>query len=64
MQKQLILVTGHSSWWKEKKYRKQSSLKLKKVRDAGWLLLKKIKIVNDLNSIETRSFHKYYFFKK
>ena len=62
--KNLILVTDHSSWWKKKKYRKNSSVQLKKVRSAGWCLLKKIRINKETNSIETRSFHKYLLIKR
>ena len=62
--KKLILVTDHSTWWKKKKYRKNSSEQLKKSRSAGWCLLKKIRIINESNSIETRSFHKYILIKR
>ena len=59
----LRLVTNHSSWWKKKKYRKESSQELRYLRNLGWKLRKKQKIFCKNDLIETRSFHKYYLFK-
>ena len=39
--KELVLTTGHSSWWKNKKYRRESSEILNKYRKQGWRLIKK-----------------------
>ena len=60
----LRLVTGHSSWWKKKKYRKESFKELNGLRKLGWRLKKKKKVFLKLDDIETRRFHKYYLFKK
>ena len=32
MKKEIIIVVGSSSWWKNKKYRKEASIELKKLR--------------------------------
>ena len=61
--KQLILVFNHSSWWKKKKYRKESSYILKKYRIQGWRLSKKIDIKKESNTIDSRVFRKYYLAK-
>ncbi len=60
----LRLVTDHSSWWKKKKYRKESFKELNGLRKLGWRLKKKKKVYPKLDDIETRRFHKYYLFKK
>ena len=60
----LKLVTDHSSWWKKKKYRKESSEKLDACRKLGWKLKKKQKVFSKYDDIETRSFCEYYLFKK
>ena len=60
----LRLVTGHSSWWKKKKYRTESFKELNGLRKLGWRLKKKKKVFFKLDDIETRRFHKYYLFKK
>ena len=61
--KVLRLVTDHSSWWKKKKYRRESSEKLDAFRKLGWKLKKKQKVFPKSDDIETRSFCKYYLFK-
>ena len=60
----LRLVTGHSSWWKKKKYRTESFKELNGLRKLGWRLKKKKKVFLKLDDIETRRFHMYYLFKK
>ncbi|MBH43340.1 MAG: hypothetical protein CMP25_00930 [Rickettsiales bacterium] len=60
----LRLVTDHSSWWKKKKYRSESSKELNFFRKLGWKLKKKEKVFYTSEVIETRSFHEYYLFKK
>ena len=60
----LRLVTDHSSWWKKKKYRKESFKELNGLRKLGWRLKKKKKVFLKPDDIETRGFHKYYLFKK
>ncbi len=64
MKKKILrLVTDHSSWWKKKKYRRESCQELMYLKRLGWKLKKKQKIVLKSDVIETRSFHKYYLFK-
>ena len=56
--KEIELVTKNSSWWKQKKYRKESAYILNKYRKLGWRLTKKIELKNKSN-IDTRSFTLY-----
>lgn len=60
--KELQLITRNSSWWKQKKYRKESALILKTYRKNGWKLTKKKELVNNQNK-DTRTFS-VYFLKK
>ena len=59
----LRLITDHSSWWKKKKYRRESSKELNFFRKQGWKLKKKEKVFYTTDVIETRRFHEYYLFK-
>ena len=56
--KEIELVTKNSSWWKQKKYRKESAFILNKYRKLGWRLAKKIELKNKPN-VDTRSFTLY-----
>jgi len=56
--KEIELVTKNSSWWKQKKYRKESAFILNKYRKLGWRLTKKIELKNEPN-VDTRSFTLY-----
>ena len=56
--KEIELVTKNSSWWKQKKYRKESAFILNKYRKLGWRLTKKIELINKPN-VDTRSFTLY-----
>ena len=56
--KEIELVTKNSSWWKQKKYRKESAYILNKYRKLGWRLTKKIELKNKPN-VDTRSFTLY-----
>ena len=56
--KEIELVTKNSSWWKQKKYRKESAFILKKYRKLAWRLTKKIELKNKPN-VDTRSFTLY-----
>ena len=56
--KEIELVTKNSSWWKQKKYRKESAFILNKYRKLGWRLNKKIELKNKPN-VDTRSFTLY-----
>ena len=60
--KELQLITRNSSWWKQKKYRKESALILNNYRKNGWKLAKKKELVNYHNK-DTRTFS-VYFLKK
>ena len=60
--KELQLITRNSSWWKQKKYRKESALILNTYRKNGWKLAKKKELVNNQNK-DTRTFS-VYFLKK
>ena len=60
--KELQLITRNSSWWKQKKYRKESALILQTYRKNGWKLTKKKELVNNQNK-DTRTFS-VYFLKK
>ena len=60
--KELQLITRNSSWWKQKKYRKESALILNTYRKKGWKLAKKRELVNNQNK-DTRTFS-VYFLKK
>ena len=56
--KEIELLTKNSSWWKQKKYRKESAFILNKYRKLGWRLTKKIELKNKPN-VDTRSFTLY-----
>ena len=66
--KKLKLVTHHSSWWKKKKYRKESFEILRTYKIRGWKLKKVIKLRNKNKTIDTRVFKIFliskYFFQK
>ncbi|MAH78732.1 MAG: hypothetical protein CBE14_002310 [Rickettsiales bacterium TMED254] len=63
MKKKLKLITHNSSWWKSIKYRKLSAKILKKHKKLGWKLLFKKAIINNKQTVDTRSFHYYYLIK-
>ena len=46
--KEIILITGNTSWWKEKKFRLESAQVLNEYRKKGWRLRKKV--ILDKNS--------------
>ena len=54
--KKLKLVTHHSSWWKKKKYRKESFEILRAYKIRGWKLKKVIKLRDNNKTIDTRVF--------
>tara|TARA_B100000524_G_scaffold156670_1_gene79396 strand:- start:269 stop:481 length:213 start_codon:yes stop_codon:yes gene_type:complete len=64
LKKKLVLVVGHSSWWKRNKHRNESTIILKEHKFKGWKLKKVEKIDKDEDSIETRDFKKYFLLKK
>ena len=61
---ELFLVYGHRSWWKRKKYRKESSEILRKYRHNGWKLRKRIDIKKNKLSVDSRFFRKYFLFRR
>ena len=61
--KEIILITGNTSWWKAKKFRCESAQVLNKYRKKGWRLRRKMMIDNNSKSIDSRKFHKFILFK-
>ena len=59
LNKEIILVTGNSCWWKEKKFRRESAVLLKNQRVKGWRLKQKVFVEKKIKSVDTRIFHKY-----
>ncbi len=59
MKKEIIIIVGSSSWWKNKKYRKEASLKLKSLKKK-WKLIKVANIKLNDDSIDTKIYKKYY----
>mgnify|MGYP001374065525 CR=1 FL=1 len=63
MKKEVILVTGSSSWWKSKKFRKESFEELRTLRKKKWKMKKMCKLFKESYSIDTKSYKKYYLYK-
>ncbi len=63
MKKSIVLITGCSSWWKSKKYRKESCLKLIRLKKQKWRLYKIEEIKPNLYSIDTKLYKKYHLIK-
>lgn len=63
LKKEIILITGNTSWWKRKKYRMESAMTLRQQKIEGWKLLKKFSS-NKPNAVDSRTFHKYLLIKK
>jgi len=61
---ELFLVYEHRSWWKRRKYRKESSEILKKYKYNGWKLRKRIDVKKNQLSVDSRFFRKYFLFRK
>ncbi len=62
MKKEIILVVGSSSWWKNIKYRKEAALKLRNLKKL-WRFLDKKNLSTNNDSIDTKIYKKYYFYK-
>ncbi len=62
--KKLILVTHNSSWWKQKKFRRESAINLANHRRIGWRFINKEFIKNNEVSPDTRTFCIFYLKKK
>ena len=63
MKKTIVLITGSSSWWKSKKYRKESFLTLMRLKKQNWRLYKIEEITSKPYSIDTKLYKKYYLVK-
>ena len=62
MNKEIVLVVGSTSWWKNTKFRKEAALKLKNLK-KNWKFLKKEIKETPNDSIDTKIYRKYYFYK-
>tara|TARA_B100000963_G_C22619205_1_gene668990 strand:+ start:1357 stop:1548 length:192 start_codon:yes stop_codon:yes gene_type:complete len=62
MKKEIIIIVGSSSWWKNEKYRKEASIKLKALKKK-WKISKIKNITLSNKSIDTKIYKKYYFEK-
>ena len=63
MKKTIVLITGSSSWWKSKKYRKESFLTLRRLKKQNWRLYKIEEIKPTPYSIDTKLYKKYHLVK-
>ena len=61
--KKLILVVSHSSWWKRKKYRKETFFILKKYKNDGYKLKKIKNLEHNSLTIDSRVFKEYFLLK-
>ena len=62
-QKVITLVVGNTSWWKNKKHRKESADILKKIKKNGWKIKKKENIEKNANEINSNCYRKYMLIK-
>jgi len=63
MKKEVILVVGSSSWWKSRKFRKETCTQLRVLRSQKWRVKKMCKVCNKPYSIDTKVYKKYYLYK-
>jgi hypothetical protein len=56
-EKVISLVTGNSSWWKQRKYRREAASVLKQLRHDGWRWLSMKRLPG--GGIDTRRFTVY-----
>ena len=61
--KKLTLVVSQSSWWKRKKYRKETFFTLKKYKEEGYKLIKIKNLEHNLLTIDSRVFKEYFLSK-
>lgn len=61
--KKLTLVVSHSSWWKRKKYRKETFFILKKYKEDGYKLIKTKNIEHNSFTVDSRVFKQYFLLK-
>ncbi len=59
--KKISLVIDHTSWWKRKKYRKESCQTLKDYKLKGWKLKKITEVKRTSETIDSRTFRTYFF---
>ena len=63
MIKKIKLVVRNTSWWKNKKIRRESAMELLKKRDLGWKLKKSLVLTNGSSSISTKTLKTYILYK-
>ena len=63
MKKSIVLIIGSSSWWKSKKYRRESFLTLMRLKKQKWRLNKIEEIKPHSYSIDTKLYRKYHLFR-
>ena len=63
MKKSIVLIIGSSSWWKSKKYRRESFLILMRLKKQKWRLNKIEEIKPNPYSIDTKLYRKYHLFR-
>ena len=63
MKKEVTLIVGSSSWWKSRKFRKETCAKLKILRNQKWKVSKICKVFNKSYSIDTKVYRKYYLYR-
>jgi hypothetical protein len=51
------LVTGNSSWWKARKFRRETAATLQRYRSEGWRLVRIERLA--ANSVDTRRLTRY-----
>ena len=62
MNKEIIIAVGSTSWWKNKKLRKEAAQKLKLLKKK-WKLKKMECFIMDEDSIDTKIYKKYYLYR-
>ena len=60
--KVLTLVTGNSSWWKARKYRRETAARLWALRAEGWRLCRIERMAR--RGVDTRLFTRYTLWRK
>tara|TARA_B100000989_G_scaffold10349_1_gene7013 strand:- start:3932 stop:4123 length:192 start_codon:yes stop_codon:yes gene_type:complete len=61
--KKFKLVVRNTSWWKNKKIRRESAIELLKKRDLGWKLKKSLVLKNSSSCISTNTIKTYILYK-
>tara|TARA_B100000029_G_C17433939_1_gene908942 strand:+ start:887 stop:1078 length:192 start_codon:yes stop_codon:yes gene_type:complete len=63
MKKNITLIVDHSSWWKAKKFRKESAIYLKKQKKNGWRLQGSKIIKKKIETIDTKTYKEFSLYK-